>query len=157
MRRWTKLFEKVILLRGDMRSRWSRASCFMSQHACKAESSIKPSLLDSDIHGMEDNVNSFTSPIRLGSPPYVIIAMYLVNTHLLVLEKYDCELDVTYCTLSHRLLPAKLEVSFQDIAQLSTCQKQGVTKLRSACRIARSLKLDYIWIDTCCSIQSHHR
>ena len=76
--------------------------------------------------------------------------MYLVNTHLLELEEYDCELDATYCTLSHRWLPAKQEVSFQDIAQLSTCQKEGVTKLRSACRIARSLKFDYIWIDTCC-------
>ncbi|KAF4337080.1 heterokaryon incompatibility protein het-E-1 [Fusarium beomiforme] len=76
--------------------------------------------------------------------------MRLINTHTLQLEFYAGG-SRRYAILSH--VWGDDEVTFQDV--VSGDPKEALhldryTKLRESCKMARSLKLDYLWIDTCC-------
>ncbi|KAI2627694.1 HET-domain-containing protein [Hypoxylon sp. NC1633] len=82
--------------------------------------------------------------------------MHLLNVNTLRLEKDVREIHgkaaVEYGILSHRWLPLKDEVLFQDIEshQVNLEQKPGHYKLTQFCKKARRHGLQYVWIDTCC-------
>ncbi|EWG37410.1 hypothetical protein FVEG_14765 [Fusarium verticillioides 7600] len=76
--------------------------------------------------------------------------MRLINTHTLQLEFYSGG-SRRYAILSH--VWGEDEVTFQDVASgdpEEALHLERYSKLRESCRMARSLKLDYLWIDTCC-------
>ncbi|KAF5671803.1 beta transducin [Fusarium heterosporum] len=76
--------------------------------------------------------------------------MRLINTHTLQLESYFGA-SRRYAILSH--VWGSDEVSFQDMTSVDpgqTLELDRYSKLRESCSMARSLKFDYIWIDTCC-------
>ncbi|KAF4976302.1 hypothetical protein FZEAL_7018 [Fusarium zealandicum] len=77
--------------------------------------------------------------------------MRLLNVHTLKLEFFAGYEVPRYAILSH--LWGKCEVTFNDICTVShddALELQRYSKLHESCSTARSLKLDYIWIDTCC-------
>lgn len=74
--------------------------------------------------------------------------MWVVNTETLQLEEVYDDDGCEYAILSHRW--EKDEVLFEDMKELSTCSKNGVQKLESACELARAYHFGHIWIDTCC-------
>ncbi|KAM5373655.1 hypothetical protein ACJA88_008499 [Fusarium oxysporum] len=76
--------------------------------------------------------------------------MRLINTHTFQLEFYPGG-SRRYAILSH--VWGDDEVTFQDVASgdpEEALHLERYSKLRESCRMARSLKLDYLWIDTCC-------
>ncbi|KAF4954144.1 hypothetical protein FGADI_5466 [Fusarium gaditjirri] len=76
--------------------------------------------------------------------------MRLINTHTLQLEFYPGG-SRRYAILSH--VWGDDEVTFQDVTSgdpEEALHLERYSKLRESCRVARSLKLDYLWIDTCC-------
>ncbi|KAF5684015.1 beta transducin [Fusarium denticulatum] len=76
--------------------------------------------------------------------------MRLINTHTLQLEFYPGG-SRRYAILSH--VWGDDEVTFKDVASgdpEEALHLKRYSKLRESCRMARSFKLDYLWIDTCC-------
>jgi hypothetical protein len=81
--------------------------------------------------------------------------MRLLNTNDLTVQIMVAAIP-DYVALSHTW--ENEEVTFADIQDLNIATKlRGFAKLREAARIAKSLSYNWIWIDTCCTIQSHHR
>ncbi|RDW79398.1 hypothetical protein BP6252_04036 [Coleophoma cylindrospora] len=57
----------------------------------------------------------------------------------------------SYAILSHTWGDEDEEVSFQNFGDPATARlKTGLAKIAGIIRIAQSLKLDYVWVDTCC-------
>ncbi|KAH7257001.1 heterokaryon incompatibility protein-domain-containing protein [Fusarium tricinctum] len=76
--------------------------------------------------------------------------MRLINTHTLQLEFFAGGAH-QYAILSH--VWGSDEVSFQDMTSVDpdeALELSRYSKLRESCKMARLLKYDYIWIDTCC-------
>ncbi|OHE91394.1 hypothetical protein CORC01_13312 [Colletotrichum orchidophilum] len=76
--------------------------------------------------------------------------MWLINVNTLKLEEF-IEPDFPYAILSHTW--GREEVSFQELRTQNdenVWRKPGHFKIYHTCRIAKSLDLDYAWIDTCC-------
>ncbi|CAF3580719.1 unnamed protein product, partial [Fusarium graminearum] len=78
------------------------------------------------------------------------LVMRLINTQTLQLEFYHGG-SRRYAILSH--VWGNDEVTFQDMTSVDPAEALELdrySKLRESCKLARSLKLDYLWIDTCC-------
>ncbi|KAK1468565.1 hypothetical protein CMEL01_00332 [Colletotrichum melonis] len=76
--------------------------------------------------------------------------MWLINVDTLQLEEF-IEPDFPYAILSHTW--ASEEVSFQELKNQrddNVWRKSGYHKIYNTCRVAKSLDLDYVWVDTCC-------
>ncbi|KAM5355907.1 hypothetical protein ACJ41O_002553 [Fusarium nematophilum] len=78
--------------------------------------------------------------------------MRLINIHTLELEFFARAEVPRYAALSH--VWGQDEVTFEEMSSAShdsAAQRlQRYSKLRESCDTARSLRLDYLWIDTCC-------
>ena len=62
-----------------------------------------------------------------------------------------------YAILSHKWGEDYAEVTFKDLMKDTGKTNVGYDKIRS-CGVRVSLDgLQYFWVDTCCTIQSHHR
>ncbi|CAF3550464.1 unnamed protein product [Fusarium graminearum] len=78
------------------------------------------------------------------------LVMRLINTQTLQLEFYHGG-SRRYAILSH--VWGNDEVTFQDMTSVDPAEALELdrySKLRESCKLARSLKMDYLWIDTCC-------
>jgi len=73
----------------------------------------------------------------------------------LVLTEYTGEDLPPYAILTHTW--GQEEVSFQDIGAGTGKIKAGWKKIDFCMRQAEADGLRYIWVDTCCTIQTHHR
>ena len=75
--------------------------------------------------------------------------MWLLNAQNLVLEDFTGKEGLPqYAILSHTW--GDDEVSWQDIANLSTAQeKAGSQKIAYICEQAKEHGLGYVWVDTC--------
>ena len=60
-----------------------------------------------------------------------------------------------YAILSHTWEAE--EVTFEDLQNGTGMKKAGYQKIRFCGEQARRDGLQYFWVDTCCSIQTHHR
>ena len=68
----------------------------------------------------------------------------------------DCIPD--YAILSHNWGAGGDEVTFKDLAELTGKNKSGYSKLTFRDGQVRKDRLQgYFWLDTCCTIQTHHR
>lgn len=75
--------------------------------------------------------------------------MWLINARTLALEEVVNPEEHRYAILSHRW--GRDEVSFQDMADLSTARHQaGFHKIQMTCRKALEKGIPYAWVDTCC-------
>jgi len=82
--------------------------------------------------------------------------MRLLNAITLQLEEFPDNAIPKYAILSHTW--GRDEVLFQDIHQPElAAKKAGYRKIQFSARQAYEDGLDYLWVDTCCTIQSHHR
>ena len=61
-----------------------------------------------------------------------------------------------YSILSHTWREGE-EVTFQDLMNGTGKDKTGYNKIRFCGEQAKRDGLVYFWVDTCCTIQSHHR
>jgi hypothetical protein len=73
-----------------------------------------------------------------------------VDTGLFSLTTFDNNDCPAYAILSHTWAQDDSEVTFEDVDHGTGQRKSGYDKLRFCARQARSDKLDYFWIDTCC-------
>ncbi|KAG7054766.1 hypothetical protein JMJ77_0007240 [Colletotrichum scovillei] len=76
--------------------------------------------------------------------------MWLINVDTLQLEEF-IEPDFPYAILSHTW--GGEEVSFQELKTQrddDVWKKAGYLKISNSCRVAKSLELNYVWVDTCC-------
>ncbi|KAI0423795.1 hypothetical protein F5Y09DRAFT_326375, partial [Xylaria sp. FL1042] len=82
--------------------------------------------------------------------------MRLLKVSPLALHEFS-ESDVpTYAILSHTW--GEEEILLEDIRHIEQAKtKRGFEKVHRACQLAKSQGYKYIWIDTCCTIQTHHR
>ncbi len=62
-----------------------------------------------------------------------------------------------YAILSHTWGADADEVTFEDLTNGTGEDKPGYKKIRFCGEQARQGDLQYIWINTCCTIQSHRR
>jgi Heterokaryon incompatibility protein (HET) len=62
-----------------------------------------------------------------------------------------------YAILSHTWGADHDEITFHDLEDGLGKSKAGYTKLQFCGEQARKDGLEYFWVDTCCTIQSHHR
>ncbi|KAK4637113.1 Vegetative incompatibility protein HET-E-1 [Fulvia fulva] len=72
--------------------------------------------------------------------------MRLLNTHTLNFEEFTA--IPAYAILSHRWIGD--EVSYDDYCSKSDREDARYDKIFQSCKLARSRKHKYIWIDTCC-------
>ncbi|KYG41427.1 hypothetical protein M433DRAFT_138045 [Acidomyces richmondensis BFW] len=61
-----------------------------------------------------------------------------------------------YAILSHTWGKDHEEVDFEDLSAVSRKTKPGYGKLRFCAQQAARDGLHHFWVDTCCTIQSHH-
>jgi hypothetical protein len=85
--------------------------------------------------------------------------MRLINVHTRELEEHfgDALTLPKYPILSHTWLKAKEEDSFQDYQRQAYNSMKGYIKIQYTCAQAVRDGLNYIWVDTCCTIQTHHQ
>ncbi|KAM0193853.1 hypothetical protein ACHAPA_009019 [Fusarium lateritium] len=76
--------------------------------------------------------------------------MRLINVESLKLETFFGGQLPAYAVLSHRWGSDDEEVSFDDMRRGST-EKTGMQKLIGCCQIEKQEKIQYVWIDTCCT------
>ncbi|KAF2471351.1 uncharacterized protein BDR25DRAFT_368174 [Lindgomyces ingoldianus] len=62
-----------------------------------------------------------------------------------------------YAILSHTWGADNEEVTLKDIAKSTGKGKAGYAKIRFCAKQAAKDNLRYFWVDTCCTIQTHHR
>jgi hypothetical protein len=76
--------------------------------------------------------------------------MRLINTTTLKLEEFIDKDVPPYVILSHTW--AKEEASFQEMQNCDEIvkKKEGYSKIKRCCEVARSDGFNYAWIDTCC-------
>jgi hypothetical protein len=82
--------------------------------------------------------------------------MRLINCETLQLEEFFEDDTPEYASLSHRW--GKEEVSLQQFLSDEEIvkSKAGYSKIMNFCAIAKRHGHGYGWVDTCCTIQSHH-
>jgi DNA polymerase III alpha subunit (gram-positive type) len=85
--------------------------------------------------------------------------MWLINTNNLELKQVISEQDHRYAIVSHRWAKnLDDEVSFQDFQSIERSRdKKWFLKICGAQEQAQKDEIPYFWMDTCCTIQSHHR
>jgi hypothetical protein len=83
--------------------------------------------------------------------------MRLINTHSLELEEFYGDKIPQYAILSHTWTDE--EVTYQDWLDCGrrTRKEKGHHKVKRASAIARESGFQYLWCDTNCIIQTHHR
>ncbi|KAI0843532.1 hypothetical protein F5Y06DRAFT_6097 [Hypoxylon sp. FL0890] len=82
--------------------------------------------------------------------------MWLINTDTFKLERWGNYKKGSYAILSHTW--GDDEVSFQEYQDLEfACRKGGFAKIERTVLKARARGLKFAWVDTCCTIQTHHR
>ncbi|KAH8719380.1 hypothetical protein GQ44DRAFT_366567 [Phaeosphaeriaceae sp. PMI808] len=81
--------------------------------------------------------------------------MRLLNTEKYELEEFGDNKIPLYAILSHTW--GDHEITFQDVERRNAEEKAGYEKVRKTCSIAAAHGFKYVWIDTCCTIQTHHR
>ena len=81
--------------------------------------------------------------------------MRLLNVKTFKLETFGPSDVPEYAALSHT--QGNEEVTFQDITADLGWRKTGWTKILGSAAEAEKNSYKYIWIDTCCTIQIHHR
>jgi hypothetical protein len=82
--------------------------------------------------------------------------MRLINTTTLGLENFFGSKFPKYAILSHTWDTE--EVTYQDWSNLHTASKlKGYEKIVSTCLLAKKDGYAYVWVDTNCTIQTHHR
>lgn len=81
--------------------------------------------------------------------------MRLLNTSTFQLEDFPANQIPAYAILSHTW--EKDEVHFADMQRGSAEGKAGYGKIRYSCAQAAADGLQYVWVDTYCIIQTHHR
>ena len=81
--------------------------------------------------------------------------MRLLNTDNFKVEEFRDDGVPRYAILSHTW--GEEEVTFQDMEQTRVANKKGYEKVQGCSSVARANGFKYVWIDTCCTIQSHHR
>ncbi len=74
--------------------------------------------------------------------------MHLIDTKTLRLREVTSENDKAYAIFSHRWQEG--EVLFEDMADLASCTKPGVAKLKALCNLCLHRGMSYAWMDTCC-------
>jgi hypothetical protein len=70
-------------------------------------------------------------------------------------EYYDDDIP-RYAILSHTWGADSEEVSFKDLTEGSGKNKAGYNKIEFCAKQAASDDLQHFWVDTCCTIQTHH-
>jgi hypothetical protein len=82
--------------------------------------------------------------------------MRLINVDTLSLEEFFGDRIPPYAILSHTW--GDEEVTFQDW-QDEHCRtaKKGFQKIRTTCHLAQSSGLQWVWVDTSSTIQTHHQ
>jgi hypothetical protein len=80
--------------------------------------------------------------------------MRLLNTSTLVVDEFFSN-PPEYVILSHTW--GEEEVTLQDMMSGCTVEKRGWAKISGCCKKALADGFSYCWIDTCCTIQTHHR
>jgi hypothetical protein len=81
--------------------------------------------------------------------------MRLLNVRTRQLEEFFGDAIPHYAILSHTW--GKEEVTLQDLAKEGHQRKQGYAKIEGCCQQAIKDELSWVWVDTCCTIQTHHR
>jgi len=82
--------------------------------------------------------------------------MWLIDSSTLELRKFgtgSAEARPPYATLSHCWFDDDDEVFFQDLLyqhSKAIDRKRGYAKLEAACRLALSMKIGWLWVDTAC-------
>lgn len=74
--------------------------------------------------------------------------MYLLDNKTLQLVSVGGQQAPKYALLSHRWTEG--EISFQELRRRQNLEKKGWNKVRNFCDLARGLRYQYVWIDTCC-------
>ncbi|KAK4188603.1 het domain-containing protein [Podospora australis] len=75
--------------------------------------------------------------------------MRLLQTDALQVVNFVDDLNPRYAILSHT--SGHDEVTYQHIQSLPIAQRMlGFSKIKNACKLAKSEGFEYIWIDTCC-------
>jgi hypothetical protein len=69
----------------------------------------------------------------------------------------DSENLPLYAILSHTWGADEEEVTCDDLVTGRGEEKPGYDKIRFCAERAAADHLDYFWVDTCCTIQTHHR
>ena len=77
-----------------------------------------------------------------------VISIRLIHTTTLQFEEFFDENVPRYAILTHRW--GKEEVSYKEFLKGRAKGKAGLKKIKDFCSLAKSRKLDYAWIDTCC-------
>jgi hypothetical protein len=80
----------------------------------------------------------------------------IVREDELRLAQFDRDETPPYAILSHTWGDDAEEVTFTDLMEGTGKDKAGYNKLRFCRKQAIQDGLQYIWVDTCCSIQTHH-
>jgi hypothetical protein len=62
-----------------------------------------------------------------------------------------------YAILSHTWGSDKQEVTFQDMVGGTGRDKAGYGKIQFCGNRAEADNLKYFWVDSCCTLQTHHR
>jgi hypothetical protein len=73
------------------------------------------------------------------------------------LEEYHDHNIPQYAILSHTWGADGEEVTFKDLAEGTGKNKAGYKKIEFCSNQAASDGLHFFWVDTCCTIQTHHR
>jgi hypothetical protein len=81
--------------------------------------------------------------------------MRLLNTRTLELKRFNDSQIPVYAILSHTW--EEEEVTLQELHTREARQKKGYKKILEFCREAVIHGFDWGWVDTCCTIQTHHR
>jgi len=84
--------------------------------------------------------------------------MRLIKTTTLQLEEFFPGNIPRYAILSHTW--GKEEVTFHEMrfsARADVIQKSGFKKIAQCCEQSLRIGIEYAWVDTCCTIQAHHR
>lgn len=74
--------------------------------------------------------------------------MRLINAQSLELEDFFLGTKPQYAILSHTW--GFNEVTYQDIMNGNARAKEGYTKIEKTCKLAITMNLSYVWVDTCC-------
>ena len=74
-----------------------------------------------------------------------------------VLTQFYGEAIPLYAILSHTWGVDTDEVTFEELVNNTGKDKLGYKKIQSCGEEARQRGLKYFWVDTCCTIQAHHR
>ena len=77
--------------------------------------------------------------------------MRLINVHTMKLKQFMGNVEEDYVILSHTWGKEEDEVTFQDLTNLNAVEKKGYDKIWWTCEKAKEEKINYAWVDTCCT------